>query len=78
MKFSLILLDEISNIILVSDIESLGKFLREDYTDYHNNIIKILKIYNSDKFIVKDRELNEYRKNYYVKIVEEKLNVKYF
>ncbi len=74
----MILLDEISNILLDIDIESLGRFLREDYMDFHNNTIKIVNIYNSRKFVVKDSELNEIRQNYYVTIVEEKLNVKLF
>jgi hypothetical protein len=46
--------------------------------EFHNKTIKIIKIYNSNKFVIKDSELNEYRQNYYVKIVEEKLNVKIF
>jgi len=71
----MIFMDEISSIILNSDIESLGRFLRDDYMDFHNNTIKIIQIYNSKKFLVKDKELNELRENYYVKIVEEKLNV---
>ncbi len=68
-------MDEISNVILKSDIESLGSFLREDFMDYHNNTLKIIKVYNSKKFVVKDKDLNEYRQSYYINIVEEKLNV---
>lgn len=68
-------MDEISNVLLNSDIESLGRFLREDYIFYHNNIFKIIQHYNSRKFIVNHKDLNEHRQTYYVNLVEAKLNV---
>ena len=70
------MMEEISTVILKSDIESLGRFLRDDFSYYHNNIIKIVEIYNNKKFNVKNKKLAELTQNYYVKLVEENLNVR--
>jgi hypothetical protein len=70
------MLEEISIVIKKSDIEKLGRFLRDDFSYYHNNIIKIVKFYNNKKFIVKNKSLEELMQNYYIKLVEENLNVK--
>jgi len=70
-KFSLILLYELKDIIIKMDLNSLSKYFRDYYRTLHNDPKKILNLY--EKFKVTNKELSELREQYFLDLAKKKL-----
>ena len=74
-KICLIMLYDLSNILIKSDLLEISKLIKDNYK-YHNNLKRSYELY-SRKFKVKNSELRQLKDEYYISLAREKIgNIK--
>ncbi len=50
-------------------------FIREEYLNYHKDIKEYIKIYNSKKFRITNKEMKKLKDTYYINLAKDKIAV---